>query len=195
VSADRIRPSARGGVMAAGRRGVSLVLLIAGSALSLTGILGLAFGWGKSSPSTTAPQSVATPASSSPTPTQAPTVSTPTPAMAAAFVTLLGSGIHRGDTEFLVANLDPAVVNLYGEQACRAHLAQFHDQTFSFAVRQVGPLQRWTWAVDGRSVGIPQAFAVTAVESTGGRHRATTVHVAARGTRLGWFTDCGTPHS
>ncbi|HJS27309.1 MAG TPA: hypothetical protein VJ913_09325 [Actinomycetota bacterium] len=109
------------------------------------------------------------------------------------FLPVFSAAIRTGDERFLFDRLHPAVVEFYGEQACRVYLRDFivPDSEFRF-VAAADPAQ-FTWVVDGRATLIPDVVDVdvTAVSEDGEIDRV--IHLGLVEGYLRWFADCGDP--
>lgn len=137
--------------------------------------------------STTFPASLPSTSRTSPSSTPASATST-TVALeeVAAFAADLAAALRTGDGDALDARLHPAVVALYGSEACRLALADVVEPDRDLTVTSsTGPAD-WDWVIDGRS--IPVADVVTATLADGAQS-----HFGYVDGELRWFTDCGEP--
>jgi hypothetical protein len=185
--------------------------IIAGLAIALAGVAGLAgaFG-GRSAAGSAAPSLVA--ATSAPTFAATPLVTTqPTTAatvlatsgpsqppnvmgLVAMFVQELVDAYHAGSVSVLVPRLHPEVIARYGEAACRASLGAIEpDATYAVSVRSIGPLATWDWVSDGRTTPIPNTVTVAVDLVRAGARSAAEFHFAFVDGQLRWFSDCGAP--
>lgn len=194
--------------MSARRRlGAALVivgLLVAG--VGVAGALGSAGGPATAaasgapiaSPATSA--SPAPAATSTPTPTPSPTP-TPTPSptpdpdtLAKAFLVDLVGAIRAGDADSMLPRLHPAVIDRYGEAACKQELeTRSADPTYEIVVQVVRPPAAWDYTLDGATTTIPDAWTVDADVTALGQVTARELHIAPIDGEVRWFTDCGTP--
>jgi hypothetical protein len=112
-----------------------------------------------------------------------------------AFFQRLDSAIQSGDTSWLFNALHPAVLDLYGDEACQAQLAQAITNPFTSEVESVEEFGPWTWERDERSRLIENAYTIAVIRTpSGGAAEMQEAHLALREDgSLGWFTDCGEP--
>lgn len=179
-----------------GRRWLGAVLLLVGLAALAYGASRLVGPGGGASPTSTpsvaASQAASSAATASPTPL--PATPTPAPSLGEAdvrlFVASLVTAIHDGDVETLLAALHPAVLDRYGEAACRARLPSFADPTFEIEVLEVQPQAPWDYVTDELTTTIPDAWAVPGNRSEQGTTVPFTFHFAPSGGAVRWFTDC-----
>lgn len=162
--------------------------------LGVAGLASAADDVAETSTTTVPPPATAPPETSTTTPAPASTT-TPAPASTtttlpredpAGFVADLAAALAAGDTAYLEARLHPAVVSLYGADACRATLSGASAPDRELTVAAVGEPGRWEWVIDGRTTPVDDAVAVTLADGS-------EIHVAYVGTELRWFTDCGEP--
>jgi hypothetical protein len=94
----------------------------------------------------------------------------------------------------LIELLHPAVLELYGVEACQVYLAQVIQSVVQVEVLKVSGPEVWQWEIDDRSTAIEGMYTVLATVSAGDSSTERDLHIAQRpdGT-LGWFTDCGDP--
>jgi len=146
-------------------------LVVAGSAMTVVGILGLAFDWGSS-----AAGSASSTSASSETPR----------AFASAFVTALRSG----DRAFLFDRMDPAVISRYGAAPCQALTAGLVDPNASLAfVGATGPTV-YTYASSGKSTQVPDTYTFTFTGTVAGVSGTHQYHFALVDGRFRIFVDC-----
>jgi hypothetical protein len=191
-----------------GRQWAGLALMGVGVILALIGVMGLMApddGVAEASPSVSmsAEPSLTPEPTPSPTPTPTP-VPTPEPlgeADVRAFVDELVAAINTGDVEFLVANLHPATIDRYGEEACRTATAGFTNPDFDIEVLEVAAQAPWDYVTEDPPNALTTTIADT-WEVTGNLHVGGTVpdatrafHYAPFDGTVRWFTDCGTPLS
>ena len=105
------------------------------------------------------------------------------------------AALQAGDAAFLFGRLHPAVVERYGEPACRTYLGGFR---FPAAAVQVlssdAATAVWAWDTDGRSSPIADAVGVRLRRTEdGATFTESDAHVALVDGEIRWFTDCGTP--
>lgn len=192
-----------------GRQWLGLALAAAGAALLAIGLLRLAAPNGSPGPGVSATGSagpsgsVAPPASGIETPgatataTPVPPAPTPVPPLGESdvrdFVAVLVTAIQTGDLETLFADLHPAVIDRYGEAACRSRLPAFTDPTFQIEVLEVQEQAAWDYLTDELTTTIPDAWAVPGNRSQQGVTVPFTFHFAPWDGTVRWFTDCTAP--
>jgi hypothetical protein len=104
------------------------------------------------------------------------------------FVVAFAAAIDAGDTDYLVARLHPVVVDLYGEEACRAFIAA--EILALEGYHLVGPPQ-------GPQVGsvgeyeVPDYYTATAAFGYQGGSFETPASFALVDGEVRWFTECG----
>jgi hypothetical protein len=107
------------------------------------------------------------------------------------FLNELGAALRSGNVGFLQSHLDPAVLQVSGNQACATHLAALKDPTASFQVRSIGSPSTYVYAAGGQSLSIPNTIPVSVVYTQKGVPTNTTVHLARLPSgALAWFTAC-----
>jgi hypothetical protein len=162
---------------------------IAGAVILAVSLSGLIFSWG----STKASPSTAVVASSTPT---APAVSPPSTDAVATWQALLApfvTGMASGDTGYLFDHLDPAVLQVYGADQCRAALAETApDPTSHYTVLSVSGPAPWPYTAAGQTVTVSDVYAIEANVTLGGQMANGTHHFTLRNGALNWFTKCTT---
>jgi hypothetical protein len=110
------------------------------------------------------------------------------------FLAALATAVREGDVDFQVERLAPAVIDRYGEDACRADVATRTDPTRAFAVTQVrDEPATFDYNSDGLSEAIPDTIVMEAQMTLQGATSAQEVHLVDVGGEFSYFTDCGTP--
>jgi len=105
----------------------------------------------------------------------------------------LSANVRNGAADALFDALHPAVLQVYGADACRAYLGTLSDSTFAIEAGSIsGPLD-WTWQTDGKAVAVTDAYAISGMVTSAGKTSASTFHVAIAQGATRWFTDCGDP--
>lgn len=139
--------------------------------------------------STAPPTPAPTPA---PTPTQSPTPDPDT--LTRAFLVDLIAAIRAGDVDSMLPRLHPAVIERYGEAACKQELeTRSADPTYEIVVKVVRPPAAWDYTLDGVTTSIPDAWTIDADVTAVGQLATRELHVAPVDGEVRWFTDCGTP--
>jgi len=106
------------------------------------------------------------------------------------FIARLATAVRTGDTKFLFQRLNPAVIHRYGGSLCRGYLSTLKDPTRKLVVQHIGKPAPFVYASDGKSTTVPKTLAVTVESTFHGQKSTQTVHIAARGKQLTWFTEC-----
>jgi len=110
------------------------------------------------------------------------------------FLNQLDAAVRRGDTDFRIARVNPAVIERYGEQQCRDFLAgQPQDKTRRDRVKRVGRPESFEYDTDNLSVTIADATPVLVRETRLGKKADRGLHLARVNGELTYFIDCGTP--
>ena len=171
-------------------------MLISGAVLSVVGLVGLlldrtdetsasAAGTSTSgAPSPSVAAATVAPAPLSTTSTLAP-VESP-----AEFLALLAAAYRSDDVNFLVSRLNPAVIERFGDEACRANLTFTPDPTAAFTVKSVSAPQPYEYKTDTRTTTVPNTLFVDVDQVGGGSTQAVTVHLTPVDGRLTWFRNC-----
>jgi hypothetical protein len=112
------------------------------------------------------------------------------------FLAALAVAVQEGDAVFQRERLHPAVIERYGEAACRADIATRTDPTRAFEVTQVrDEPEDFDYASDGQSETIPDTVVVDAQVTAQGATSAQSVHLVEIAGEFRYFTDCGMPAS
>jgi hypothetical protein len=165
-------------------RRLGFALIAIGGILLVAGLLGGALS-GKGDAGNAAAPAVSAPTSHAPTATSGPDM--------ARFVKDLAYAFRTGDSEFLFNNLDSAVVDRYGADACRSYVAGLSDPTRRYVAGEPGEPSSWAYKSDGATTSVPDVVSVPVSGTADGRSISAEQHFAllADGT-VAWFTDCGT---
>lgn len=150
-----------------------------GLGVTLVGVVGLAAGLGET---TTRSEAVTPPSGSTTT-----SVAAETPEE---FLTALAAAFRNGDTTFLYDRLHSAVIDRYGEQACRLDIATATDPTAKIDVIRVEGTADYSWTSDGQTTVIPDTVSVRVTRVSRGVTVETVVHMTPVDGRFRWFTDC-----
>ncbi len=105
----------------------------------------------------------------------------------------IAAAIRQGNGDYLFRQLDPAVIARYGAAQCAAYVATIVHPTQTFSVVSIAGPSPWDWVTDGRTTTIPAVYTLTVDQTLNAVTTREEVHLAQRGNRLTWFTDCGTP--
>lgn len=163
--------------------GVGVIAIVVGS-------LGLVFRWG----STDRGQSVAVAVSES---AVAGSFSAPSTTAASeqpgAFLASFVQALRKGDANFLVDRLDPAVIARYGAEQCRASVPRLFDSTAALTLRSTAGPAAFQYATDGKSVTVQDVYTLGVDGVVGGQPATREYHVALVDGRFHIFFDCGDP--
>lgn len=98
------------------------------------------------------------------------------------------------DTSGLIDLLHPAVLDLYGAEACQAYLGEVVETLIEVQVVSVTDFGTWDWVIDGQTIPVDDVYSLDINVIAQGQVTPRQSHVGLRedGT-LGWFTDCGDP--
>ena len=107
------------------------------------------------------------------------------------FLGLLAAAYRTDDVDFLVSRLNPAVIERFGVDACRANLTFTPDPTAAFTVKSVSEPQPYDFKTDTRTTTVPNTLFVDVDQVGGGSTQAVTVHLTPLNGQLTWFRNCG----
>ena len=111
-----------------------------------------------------------------------------------AFFDRFNANFSAQSSEGLFFLLHPAVIDLYGAEACQAYLEGVVENVIQVAVLSSTGPDLWQWEIDERTTAIEGAFTVTANVIVGGTTNQSELHIADdENGLLKWFTDCGDP--
>lgn len=112
------------------------------------------------------------------------------------FLDRLDQAVRKGDTDFRVARLHPAVLDRYGEQQCRDFLSgpmAGPDPSRADKVTRVDKPEPFVFTTDDGAVPIGNAQLVLVKETFQKKTTERELHVASVDGQLRYFIDCGTP--
>ena len=111
-----------------------------------------------------------------------------------AFIQAFNGAFQDGDSDPLYQLLNPAVIDLYGEEACRAHLGEIIQTPTSLEYLDSTRVGVWDWELDGVITPVDFAYAVQLNYTSQGQTTKQEVHLTLPGDNsVRWFTDCGDP--
>jgi hypothetical protein len=110
------------------------------------------------------------------------------------FISAFNTAFADADVEALMALLNPAVVERYGENACLTYLQSVVENTIEVEVVEVLSFGWWTWELDDLETEFDNVYTVLVNATAQGQTVEQEIHYAQLedGT-LTWFTDCGDP--
>ena len=114
------------------------------------------------------------------------------------FVEALQMAFTIPDPEFLYDSLHPAVIDRYGEEACRMRVENFGSELNLQFVKLIG-FGPWDYMSDGLSTTIPDTYTVALNQTVDRVRQRSEAHFTlflpeAKGVpNLTWFIDCGDP--
>lgn len=111
----------------------------------------------------------------------------------AAFLDQLGAALRDGNTDFLVARLNPAVVARYGSAQCLGTLAGARDTSATFTVQQVSDPADFDWTTDGKTISLAETVTVDVDRVQRGVPSTASLHIVEVNGQFTWLVDCGTP--
>jgi hypothetical protein len=109
------------------------------------------------------------------------------------FLPVFSAAIRTGDQRFLFERLHPAVVQFYGERACRVYLRDFIVPNSAFVYRSAGEPSEFTWVADGMATLVPDVVNVDVTAVSEGGEIDRVIHLGIVEGDLRWFADCGDP--
>ena len=111
-----------------------------------------------------------------------------------AFIQAFNGAFQDGDSDPLYQLLNPAVIDLYGEEVCRAHLGEIIQTPTSLEYLDSTRVGVWDWELDGVITPVDFAYAVQLNYTSQGQTTKQEVHLTLPGDNsVRWFTDCGDP--
>jgi hypothetical protein len=134
-------------------------------------------------------------AGDTPTASTGPAALTPGAAeLIQSFVGVFNAAFADGNVDHLYQLLHPSVIDLYGEEACRAYLGTIVETPTTLeyiGATKVGP---WSFERDDNSIPVDFAYAVQANFTTNDQTAQQELHLVLPGDEsVRWFTDCGDP--
>jgi hypothetical protein len=170
-----------------------LILLITGAVLTVVGVVGLLVDRTDVSATAAAPETSTTTASTTVAPSVSLTTTSTVPPTETPqeFLTLLATAYRKDDVDFLVSRLNPAVIDRFGVDACRANLTFPPDPTAAFTVKNVSAPMPFEYTTDTRSTTVPDTLFVDVDQVGGGSEVSVTVHLTPVDGKLTWFRNCG----
>ncbi len=111
----------------------------------------------------------------------------------ASFLRGLGAAERSGNTSYLLARLNGAVIKRFGTAECRSYLAASKDPTASYTVLSVGRAGPYVYATNGKKVVVNNVVPVRVSAVRHGATVRTTMHLAQSGhpVAYSWFANCG----
>jgi hypothetical protein len=101
---------------------------------------------------------------------------------------------QAGDAEGMLAMLHPAVLAMYGQQACQAYLESVVNPSVEIEVLGVNAFGFWLWEIDGSRTYVEDTYSVDVNVNSEQGVTQQEIHIAVdQDGMLGWFTDCGDP--
>jgi len=111
-----------------------------------------------------------------------------------AFFDRFNANFSAQSSEGLLFLLHPAVIDLYGAEACQAYLEEVVQNVIQVKVLSSSGPEIWQWEIDERTTPIDNAFTVNANVIVGDATNQRDLHIADdENGLLKWFTDCGDP--
>ena len=143
-----------------------------------------------------APRTMLSVGSSSSSPAEAPGAAQAPGDLTASFQTYLSEFADKfrvRDNAYLFDHLNPAVLEVYSADLCRASLApRKADPTFRIEVRSVTGPASFDYQAEGKTITVPGVYTVASQLTTGGTAAAATQHFTYENGKLTWFTTCTT---
>jgi hypothetical protein len=98
------------------------------------------------------------------------------------------------NTSTLIDLLHPAVIDLYGGEACQTYLGTVIETLLEVQVVSVTGFGTWGWEIDGLVIPVEGVYTLDINVIAQGQVTERESHVGLRDDgALGWFTDCGEP--
>jgi hypothetical protein len=170
------------------------VLLAAGIVVVGIGIAGQIGSWGAKTETATGSPDSTSGTSGTRNGSSSTTSTTLAPAEGATqFLDALGNALRTGDTNFLVAHLNPAVIARYGGAQCLGALAGARDTSATFTVKQVSDPEDFDWTTDDKTISIAETLTVDVDRVQRGVAESASLHIVSVNGQLTWLVDCGNP--
>jgi hypothetical protein len=113
------------------------------------------------------------------------------------FIEVFNTAAQDRDPELLYGLLHPAVLDRYGQEACRSYLETgitSAETPVEMSYGSAEALGTWEWQTDGLSTSIDYVYRVQVQLSAGDQSASQQIHLAVPGDdSVRWFTDCGVP--
>lgn len=111
-------------------------------------------------------------------------------AMVEAYVEDFTEAVRTGDEMFLFRTLHPEVLEVYGKQQCRTHLADFQDPDLRWDTLKILGPDVYDYDPDGLTRPVDQVYTVRVRRAD---DTTDEVHFGKVAAGIAWFTDCGQP--
>jgi hypothetical protein len=110
------------------------------------------------------------------------------------FIQTFNTAFQNGDFETLFTLLHPAVINLYGADACRTYLKGVIENKVHLDLVKVSEEGTWIWEIDGRSIPLDSIYKVKVDFTVQDQKSQPDFHLYLPGDGSAlWLTDCGEP--
>jgi hypothetical protein len=110
------------------------------------------------------------------------------------FVSVFNAAFLDGNTEHLYQLLHPSVVELYGEEACRAYMDTIIETPTMLEYLDAIKVGHWDWERDEKVISVDHAYAVQLNFTANDQTAQQELHLTLPGDdSVRWFTDCGDP--
>jgi len=110
------------------------------------------------------------------------------------FVTVFNAAFQDKNVDHLYQLLHPEVIDLYGEESCRAYLAGIVETPTSLEYIDAYYVGGWNFERDGTVIPVDFAYAVFANFTSNEQTIQQELHLTLPGDdSVRWFTDCGDP--
>ena len=116
--------------------------------------------------------------------------------MIQSFVDVFNAAFTEGNVDHLYQLLHPGVVELYGEEACRAYLGTIVETPTTLEYLDATRVGTWNFERDGAVIPVDFAYAIQANFTADNQTAQQELHLTLPGDEsVRWFTDCGDPIS
>ena len=110
------------------------------------------------------------------------------------FVDVFNAAFADGNIDHLYQLLHPTVIDLYGEDACRAYLGTIVEIPTTLEYIDAARIGAWNFERDDTSIPVDFAYAVQANFTANDQTAQQELHLTLPGDEsVRWFTDCGDP--
>ncbi len=112
------------------------------------------------------------------------------------FVNQFNMAFQEEDVGILYGLLDPAVIDLYGADVCKAYLSTVIKNTTQLELLEVLNVGAWIWEIDGLSIQLSNIYKAIVNFTVQGNTTQESFHLSlAEDGSMRWFTDCGDPQA
>jgi hypothetical protein len=110
------------------------------------------------------------------------------------FIDIFNQSFSDGDADSLYRLLHPAVLDVYGEEACQAYLEGVVENVIQIERVEASYEGAWDWIIDEVTTPLNHIYTVVANRTLLDQTDEVELHLYMPGDdSVRWFTDCGEP--